>query len=561
MPIVISDIKKQIFIPVMIIILQCLCGNLHPQQILQPSRQTAYSAFNKGDYEKAFREFNVLLQNYPKDPVYKYYCGVCLVKAERDPDRASDFLQESLNNQSELRSVPEDAWFYLGRSQQLTGKFTEAIRSYTVYEKNAGRKAAKDLKVADYIQECNEGHGKLKDKMYSEVIEKAMTDSALKENASRRQYDSDVPRISAVPKAEVRREILPASYDKRLTDAMDYQVKADSLNVLAGAYRKEYNSLPAGQKQAAKSRIDETEASSARYQKLADEKFGKSETNSTVKSRGDSGNSDTVLHKQAIQDTGKKVSEVRPVNMAPVNQETEPVAGTVDIFSIFKVTTDLSLIKDQKIEIDPRLPAGLIYRIQIGVFSKPLTLTYFKGIMPVSGFKIPGTTSTRYFAGQFRRNADAGKALLKVRQAGFRDCFVVAVSDGKSVSLERAALLEKDWGLKPFMTVQAATDNNQGISVTPTLIFRVEITRTLIPVTDDTSEVFRNLASNKGMAILMTADGSFVYLIGKFITFESATEYAGLLKRNGYDNARVVAYLGNMEIPVEKAKQLFEKAE
>ena len=52
--------------------------------------------------------------------------------------------------------------------------------------------------------------------------------------------------------------------------------------------------------------------------------------------------------------------------------------------------------------------------------------------------------------------------------------------------------------------------------------------------------------------------GIIAYLIGKFITFESAEEYADLLKRNGYRDAQVVAWLGKKEIPIETARQLFD---
>ncbi len=67
------------------------------------------------------------------------------------------------------------------------------------------------------------------------------------------------------------------------------------------------------------------------------------------------------------------------------------------------------------------------------------------------------------------------------------------------------------------------------------------------------------MAGSRGFEILSTDDGFNVYLIGKFITFESASEYADLLKRNGYRESKVVAYLGNKEIPVETAMELFEK--
>ena len=73
------------------------------------------------------------------------------------------------------------------------------------------------------------------------------------------------------------------------------------------------------------------------------------------------------------------------------------------------------------------------------------------------------------------------------------------------------------------------------------------------------TESYRKVAGNRGFEIIEKEDGTFVYLIGKFITFESASEYAGLLNRNGFREAKVTAYAGSTEIPVETAKQLFEK--
>jgi hypothetical protein len=207
--------------------------------------------------------------------------------------------------------------------------------------------------------------------------------------------------------------------------------------------------------------------------------------------------------------------------------------------------------------LDPVIPAGLVYRIQIGVFSKQMEPSFFKGISPVAGFRIPGTGSIRYFAGQFRRMADASQSVVTVRQMGFKDSFVTAVLDGKAVSLERASLMENEWGQKPLM--EASPLLKTGDTEASTLIFRVEVTRSLKPLSDDASEDYRKMAGSRGFEIITAENGTFVYLIGKFITFESANEYADLLKRNGYRDAKVTAYLGSREIPVETAKQLFDK--
>ncbi len=61
-----------------------------------------------------------------------------------------------------------------------------------------------------------------------------------------------------------------------LSEAMKYQVKADSMNALVAVYKKEYDRLPPSQKDAAKLRISEMELLAAEYQKIADDKFGNS---------------------------------------------------------------------------------------------------------------------------------------------------------------------------------------------------------------------------------------------------------------------------------------------
>jgi hypothetical protein len=169
---------------------------------------------------------------------------------------------------------------------------------------------------------------------------------------------------------------------------------------------------------------------------------------------------------------------------------------------------------------------------------------------------VQGSEAIKYFAGLFRKLSDANSALLQVRQSGFRDAFITAVLDGKAVSLERAAILEREWGGRPLInTVAGQKPAEPAVS---TLNYRVEVTRSGKPVADDVVETYRTMAGNRGLEVLGAEDGSFVYLIGKFITFESASEYSDLLNRNGYREAKVVAYLGNKEIPLETAKKLFE---
>jgi len=160
-------------------------------------------------------------------------------------------------------------------------------------------------------------------------------------------------------------------------------------------------------------------------------------------------------------------------------------------------------------------------------------------------------------AGMFRKIADANMALLTVKQAGFKDAFVTAFLEGKAISFDRALLLENEWGLKPLIITDQTPDSGETDPVT--LSYRVELTRSIKPVSKETLDNYKKMSGNRGIEIISTEEGTLVYLIGKFITFESASEYADLLKRNGYRESHVVAYLGNKEIPIETAKQLFLK--
>jgi hypothetical protein len=172
---------------------------------------------------------------------------------------------------------------------------------------------------------------------------------------------------------------------------------------------------------------------------------------------------------------------------------------------------------------------------------------------------VTGKDLSVYHAGMFRRLTDANKALAAVKQKGFKDAFVASLLEGKAVSPERAAILEKEWGNKPFVSVSSGIPETPSDTIPPTLSFRVEVQRSTKPVKDEVVEGIRKMAGTRGLETIQLDDGLIVYLIGMFITYESAEEYTDLLVRNGYREARVTAWLGKKEIPVETARELFDR--
>ncbi|NMB51546.1 MAG: hypothetical protein GX999_04400, partial [Bacteroidales bacterium] len=81
-----------------------------------PVRQQAFEAFSRGDFKNAYSGFSELLNTYSKDPLYKYYSGVCLVHLEQDPHMAAALLSDATSEANIVRAVPSDVLFWLGRA-------------------------------------------------------------------------------------------------------------------------------------------------------------------------------------------------------------------------------------------------------------------------------------------------------------------------------------------------------------------------------------------------------------------------------------------------------------
>jgi len=532
--------------------------------VVKASRQTSMEAFSKGDFEKACSGFSELLATYPKDPLYKYYSGVCLVRLNRNPDKAATLLNEASLGGSVARIVPSDAIYWQGRALQMTGKYAEAIECFNTFTRVSGKKAARDLRVTDYLEQCNRKEGALSSSIpiQPEEINEPKPDSGITADKSQK----DVARVEVVLHNLTSQDSLPASYDAILSGAMDFHIKADSLYRIADSLKKNIENLSYKEKSELRSKINYLENNAASLQLKADKKYAEAQAsmNATPFVQVVPEVKIIPAEKDSVLVVRKAVEPVKPApgNASVVKKDSIMAVsgGGQQVFLLFGISAKPDA-SSEKVKVDASTPPGLIYRIQLAVFTSPVALSYFKGITPIYGFRVAGTNKTNYYAGMFRRQADAARTLSVVRQKGFKDAFIVSLSDGKSVSSERAALLEKEWGKKPFPAnvqtrIEALLD-----TLPPTLSFRVEILSSPKPVKDDVLDGMKKFAGSRGLDSQMLADGTVIYLAGHFITFDSAEVYAELLEKNGYRDAKVTAWLGKKEIPVETARQLFENLE
>lgn len=529
----------------------------------KPTRQSSLEAFSQGNYEKAYAEFRELLLAYSKDPLYKYYSGVCLVKLNREPEEASKLLSEAVQGAGIVKTLPSDGLFYLGRAQQMSGKYSEAAGSYKSFADLVGKKSSKEMGVPDLIQQCADKKGQIAgSEVKPEVIPGIKKQEIIKPEPVQ-TIPEPVQKIS--PTVAVTKENLPDNYERILREAVEFQFKADSVTDIVNNQKKEINKLSESEKSALRVKILQNEKIAASFQSKADLKAREAELAMNP-------GQDTVLPAEKpvimaesifVKDTIKKVDNVvvksADKKPEPAKVNIPAIKNQVEIFSLFEVVSQPATDPGAKLIIDAEVPAGLIYRIQIAVFRNPVTTAFFKGLSPVNGFKIAGTDKTIYYAGMFRKNSDAVKALGTVKVKGFKDAFIVALLANKSVSPDRAALLEKEWGNKPLFSGARINSEGKSDTIPPTLTFRVEVTRSLKPLKDDILEGIKKIAGTRGLDVITLEDGKIDYLIGKFITFETASEYSALLIRNGYNEAHVVAWLGTKEIPLETARQLFDK--
>jgi epidermal growth factor receptor substrate 15 len=133
---------------------------------------------------------------------------------------------------------------------------------------------------------------------------------------------------------------------------------------------------------------------------------------------------------------------------------------------IFVTTPYAAYSTGNPIPIDVALPAGIVYKVQVGAFRNPIPQDLYADFAPVSGERLDNGI-TRYTAGLFMQFGSADEAKNLIRTLGYRDAFVVAFRDGKRISLNDAKsatgeeLYVTKSGPRASSTTNSISDNTQ----------------------------------------------------------------------------------------------------
>ncbi len=516
-----------------------------------PDRIVAERAFNNGDYTIALKHYEALSESYRADPVYKYYSGACLVNLERKPGQAVDLLKEAIANSSSIRKVPDKAWYILGRAYHLNGDYDLAIDAYDTFRDLARRREVREMGIDELIAQCKRSTGSIE-------AEKTLVGGGeeeiipVEENIAPEKDSADaVPEQFPGPEVE---------YKKLAREALEYQFKADSVLRLADRYRSRLSDLAESDRPSVRTKILSLEEAGFEYQKIADQKYQEAARMASAKYDeriipGYHGEEDTSREEEVEKDKAKEEADI-------LVSGTDTTGADAMVVAVERPAPVLSLFSDEyeqeDIPVNPELPDGLLYRIQLAAFRNPQKASFFGGLGPLSIYRAEGSDINFYYTGIFRSKKEAENALVKVKQKPFKDAFIITMMDGSRISMEKAEQLENQWAHISLFEHDTVIEVKDGAQEPPTLVYRVQVMKVKKKAKDDELELLERLADKRSYDIFETDANEYAYLIGKFLTFESAASYADLLYRNGMKDAKVVAYMGNKEIPLETAKELFE---
>lgn len=116
-------------------------------------KKQASKYFDDEEYGQAYPLYSQLLSNYPKDPVYNFRFGVCMLKASDDKEKPIPYLEYA----SKSPDADKEALFWLGKAYHLNYRFDDAIGAYTKFKAAASKSLQQKLQVDREIEACNNG--------------------------------------------------------------------------------------------------------------------------------------------------------------------------------------------------------------------------------------------------------------------------------------------------------------------------------------------------------------------------------------------------------------------
>jgi hypothetical protein len=263
---------------------------------------------------------------------------------------------------------------------------------------------------------------------------------------------------------------------------------------------------------------------------------------------------------KAVAEVSRTLPEVaKPVLPEPLKEKAQPEVTEVKE----QISVPVKKENESFIPLNISLPAGLIYRIQIGIYQNDVAIPDFGSLPDLSGESEEGNGTTRYFTGLYPRFGEAERALLDVRRVGFRDAFIVSYMDGRRIPVNRAVSLEREREDRPGTPVVAPVTKPVPVAeVKETsvvkeqsadrVVFKVQIGVFRNLISEENRDRFMRLAEGQKLEFTQNNAGLYVYTIGNFDTFEEAVQARDKIVAGGLKDSFVVVFKNSERIPLNQ---------
>ena len=246
-----------------------------------------------------------------------------------------------------------------------------------------------------------------------------------------------------------------------------------------------------------------------------------------------------------------------------VRQQTRVTAqGPVTIDFGFSVRSSSFYSADNPIPADVKLPAGIVYTIQLGIFNSSMTPDSFGGLYPLMYETEPVNNSNRYYTGVFSNLPDAETALGEVSRQGFTDAFIVAYNNGSKLPVNRARQMELSRQQVTPLPQEKVTEPPAAsyASADPgAVVFKIQLGVFRDPLRTEVLRRWQNMAGNKNVGHSRNNNGLYVYSIGNFNNFEEAVPVRDRFINEGVPDAFIVPYQGERRITMQEAGRLIRQ--
>ncbi|MES2139563.1 MAG: hypothetical protein V4511_07625 [Bacteroidota bacterium] len=303
-------------------------------------------------------------------------------------------------------------------------------------------------------------------------------------------------------------------------------------------------------------------------------------TNAMVNNTGS--NTSTALNTNSGGNTSLPLNSTIAENADNTSVKTAPSSEVaLSPNEVFEQKSTPIYSLENPIPINKKLPEGLIFKVQIGAFRKPIPQDLFQGMSPITG-ETTAKGFIRYTVGIFEKFTTADKVKNKIIGMGYKDAFIVAFLNGKRIPINEAYAMA---GGVPSTVLQINNPivNTENTTVQPSDQKTID-QAAIVKTTNELSAIAKteNVASVQGLFYTVqvgvfsqpvvagklynmkplytetAANGNLRYYTGIYKSVSRAAEATEMINDVGIKDAFVTAYYNGKRISLAEAKQ-YEK--